>query len=127
MVEINNRTDYDLDLKNLKSLAERAATEKAKLSVAFLEAPEIKKLNERYRDSKGPTDVLSFEGEDDFLGEVLISPEVVEKQADKHGLSFKKEIERVLVHGILHLIGYEHKTEDGKKAMKKKEKELLSG
>lgn len=127
MVEFNNKTDYDLNLNNLKSLVEKALPSGAKLSVAFLEPKEIKVFNEKYRDSTGPTDVLSFDGDDDFLGEVLVSPQIVKEQANRHGLKFEKEIRRVLIHGVLHLLGYDHHTEEDKKEMRRKEKELLSG
>ena len=127
MVEFNNKTDCDLNLDNLKSLVEKALPSGAKLSVAFLSPEEIKTLNEKYRDSNGPTDVLSFEGDGDFLGEVLVAPQVVETQADAHGLKFEDEIRRVLIHGVLHLLGYDHKKEEDKKEMREKEKELLSG
>ncbi len=127
MVEFNNKTDYDIDLNNLKSLVERALPSAAKLSVAFLDPEEIKIFNEKYRDSTGATDVLSFEGDGDFLGEVLVCPEVVESQAEEHGLKFNSEIRRVLIHGVLHLLGYNHKNKKDKKEMRKEEEKLLSG
>ncbi|MGM0439072.1 MAG: rRNA maturation RNase YbeY [Patescibacteria group bacterium] len=127
MVEINNRTDYNLDLEDLKIFVQRALSEEMKLSIAFLEPSEIKKFNKKYRDSEGPTDVLSFEGDKEFLGEVLVSPKVVEEQAKRHGLKFDREIRRVLIHGVLHLLGYDHKKKDDKKEMREKEEEFLSG
>ncbi len=127
MIEFNNLTDYNLPIEELRALAEKAISENKKLSVAFLSSSEISDLNRRYRKKEGPTDVLSFEGENDFLGEVLISPEIVKKRARENELSFESEIRRVLIHGILHLTGYDHQTEKEKKEMRKKEKELLSG
>ena len=126
MVEINNRTDYDFDFDDLKSLVKKALPAEAKLSVAFLEPEEIKKFNERYRDKKGPTDVLSFEGGEEFLGEVLVCPKIVESQAKKHGLSFDREIRRVLIHGTLHILGYDHKNKEDKKKMRAEEEKFLS-
>ncbi len=126
MVEINNRTDYEFDFNDLKSLIRKALPEGAKLSVAFLEPAEIQKFNERYRDKKGPTDVLSFEEGGEYLGEVLVCPQIVESQAEKHNLSFDREIRRVLIHGALHILGYDHKEERDKKKMRDKEEELLS-
>ncbi len=127
MIEFNNLTDYNLPIEELRALAEKAISENKKLSVAFLSSSEISDLNRRYRKKEGPTDVLSFEGENDFLGEVLISPEIVKKRARENELSFESEIRRVLIHGILHLTGYDHQTEKEKKEMRRKEKELLSG
>ena len=126
MVEFNNQTDYEFDLSDLKSLVKKALPDEAKLSVAFLPPEEIRKFNERYRNKKGPTDVLSFESDREYIGEVLICPKVVKKQAKQHGLEFEDEIRRVLIHGVLHILGYDHKDPEDKKRMRNKEEELLS-
>lgn len=126
MIEFNNSLNFDLPIEELKELAERVYDGEKDISVAFLSSEDIAKHNEEYKDRRGPTDVLSFPG-DFFLGEVLIAPEVVKAQAEKHGLEFDREIRRVLVHGILHLLGYDHKKEEEKKKMRKKEEEFLNG
>jgi len=86
--------------------------EKAKtdgLAVVFLEAKEIKKLNFKYRQKNYPTDVLSFEDKErDYLGEVIICPAEIRKNARQSKINFKEELARVLIHGILHLLGYDH-------------------
>ncbi len=130
MVEINNRTDYELPIDELKSSAERVLAERGSdetLSVAFLSTKEMTKLNEHYRKKKGPTDVLSFEADSPLLGEILICPRVVENNARKAGLSFEEELRKVLIHGILHLFGYDHRNDTEKKEMKRLEKKYLSG
>ena len=127
MVEFNNRTDYDFDFDDLESLVKKALPEGVKLSVAFLPPEEIQKFNERYRDKKGPTDVLSFKEGDQYLGEVLICPKIVKSQAKRHNLPYEREIKRVLIHGVLHILGYDHKNSEDKKRMRSREEELLSG
>ncbi len=126
-VEFNNLTDYSFNLKRLRELMERAAKKAGNVSVAFLEEEEIKKINKEYRGKETVTDVLSFSGEGDYLGEILICPSYVEKQVKKRDLSFEKEIERVLIHGLLHLLGYNHITKEQEEKMKEAEKKILSG
>ncbi len=123
MVEFNNRTDYELPIDRFAELARKAAPEKEELSVAFLPADEIADLNSRYRKKKDPTDVLSFKA-GPGLGEVLICPQVVKEE---FGDDFLNRMDRVLVHGILHLLGYDHQNDEQEARMKKKEDEILSG
>ncbi len=126
MVEINNLTNYDLPLEELKNLAEKVLSKnKSDLSVAFLGSKKISEYNHIYRKKKRATDVLSFKDGDFLLGEVLICPSFVEKQAKENNLFFEQEIKRVLIHGILHLLGYNHKEKEEEKEMKEKEEFFL--
>jgi len=69
----------------------------------------IRKLNRLYRKKDKATDVLSFRfGDDDLLGEVYISLQRAAVQARRYGVSYEDELKRLLVHGLLHLIGYDH-------------------
>jgi len=69
----------------------------------------IRKLNRQYRGKDKATDVLSFcFGDDDLLGEVYISPRRAEVQARRYGVSYEGELKRLLIHGLLHLMGYDH-------------------
>ena len=69
----------------------------------------IRKLNRRYRGKDKATDVLSFcFGDDDLLGEVYISLQRAKVQARRYGVPYEDELKRLLVHGLLHLIGYDH-------------------
>ncbi|MFQ5904217.1 MAG: rRNA maturation RNase YbeY, partial [Candidatus Binatia bacterium] len=86
----------------------------AELSLALVENREIQELNARYRSKNEPTDVLSFpsggilpKGEK-LLGDVVISIEQAERQARKRGKRLDEEVEALLIHGILHLLGYDH-------------------
>lgn len=95
------------------------------LSVVFLGKEKIKKLNREYRKKNRPTDVLSFLY-DEREGEIVICPEEVRRNAKKYGTAFNKELAHVLIHGLLHLLGYDHeKTRKEAQIMEKKEKYYL--
>jgi probable rRNA maturation factor len=108
--------------------------DQAELSVAVVSAEEMAHLNEKYRGIAGPTDVLSFgcddpcpagSGEPITLGDVIIAPEVAEAQAAELGTTVEAELNLLLVHGILHLLGYEHDTDDAAEAMQAREGAIL--
>ncbi len=86
----------------------------------FVSSKRIAELNKKYRGKSGPTNVLSFDS-----GDVVICPSVVKKQAEKLGFTQKKWMTQLIVHGILHLAGYEHKSIIGRKAMEKMEDKVL--
>jgi rRNA maturation RNase YbeY len=77
-------------------------------------------LNERYRGKKGPTNVLSFPQKDDFfpsfagdmLGDIVVSVETAAREAAVEGCSLESRVYRLLCHGLLHLLGYEHEGSD---------------
>jgi probable rRNA maturation factor len=89
------------------------------LSVTFVSAGEIRKMNRRYRGKDRATDVLSFPYPGEYeegrpiLGEIVISPEVAEDNARRWHSSTSQEIRKLLVHGILHLLGYNHEADRG--------------
>ncbi len=97
----------------LRSLDQPTTT----LSVALVESREIRLINFRYRQKDYATDVLSFNYGSDviegspFLGEIVIAPEVAANQAIRHHVSPEKELRKLLLHGILHLLGYDHESE----------------
>lgn len=86
------------------------------ISLTFVSDARIQELNREYRDKNKPTDVLSFslqEGEfseinPDILGDIVISVETAKKNAQKNGLSLEQEINFLIIHGLLHLLGYNH-------------------
>jgi len=83
-------------------------------SVVFTTDEEIRRYNRAYRGFDKPTDVLSFEGGDEYLGDILISSETAYDQTRKsRTLSFETNIHRLLLHGLLHLMGYDHETDGG--------------
>jgi probable rRNA maturation factor len=90
-------------------------------TIAFVSDRQIKILNKRFRGLAKPTDVLSFPTAlDEFsdttalhLGDIAISVERAESQAKENGLTFEREIAQLILHGLLHLCGYDHETDKG--------------
>lgn len=97
------------------------------VDLSFVDKETIQKLNRDYREIDRPTDVLSFsmvEGEfselaGDILGDVIICEDVVLENAKEHGILFEEELLRVIAHGTLHLLGYNHKEDDEHEKMTK--------
>ena len=86
----------------------------------------IREMNKNYRGLDKVTDVLSYEWhEEDFLGEIYIARDQVKRQAPEYGNTFYAELKRVLVHGLLHLSGYDHIKAADRKVMRKRECEFL--
>lgn len=91
----------------------------ALLSIAFVGERAIARLNQTYLDHAGPTDVVSFGmGRDHrgapVIGDIYICPEVARKNAKRLGVPVRNEIERLVVHGALHVIGYDHPADEGR-------------
>ena len=86
----------------------------------------VRKMNKEYRGLDKVTDVLSYEWhEEDFLGEIYIAKEQVKRQAPEYGNTFYAELKRVIVHGLLHLSGYDHIKACDRKVMRRRECEFL--
>ena len=88
--------------------------------IAFISDSRMKQLNQLFRDKDVTTDVLSFPHEpDEFdpdksnLGDIVISAEQAERQAKENGLSLETEVKQLILHGVLHLCGYDHETDTG--------------
>jgi len=87
----------------------------------------IRELNCVYRGKDSPTDVLSFPQNDPtLLGDVVISLDTAARQARELGCDLQDEVERLLVHGLLHLLGYDHETDEDAAVMREREDALLS-
>ncbi len=100
--------------------------ERGELSIALVGDQDMQRLNRDYRGLNETTDVLSFPlGEEDF-GEVIISWPRAREQAREFGHSLNRELGFLLVHGILHLLGYDHQKEEDREVMRNKEEEILS-
>lgn len=81
--------------------------------IAFVNAAEMKRMNKKFRGKNYATDVLSFAPtEDGSLGELVFCADVLRKQAAEHQLSFEQELTYMMIHGLLHLLGYDHETSD---------------
>jgi metalloprotein, YbeY/UPF0054 family len=95
-----------------KKLIKKTTAEKD-LVLVFLDKKAAKKLNHEFRGKDYATDVLSFDSVDpSSLGELVMCPEVLIKQAKEHGLSYQHELGYMLIHGVLHLLGYDHETNE---------------
>jgi probable rRNA maturation factor len=129
MIEIINFTITEIDEEFLKKVAEKVLeSEKQKnkdLSLVLVGQGRIRKLNKKYRGKNRVTDVLSFPN--DGLGEVVICLREVKKNAKRFNQSFERELIRVLIHGILHLLGYDHEgSKQATEKMVEKEEYYLS-
>jgi len=88
--------------------------ERSEFCVVFVRDDIIRRYNRKYRGFDKPTDVLSFSGDEAYLGDILISCETAYNQARKsRTLSFETNIHRLLLHGLLHLMGHDHETDGG--------------
>lgn len=101
----------------------------AKISLFFCDNKIIRRLNRKYFHKTSSTDVIAFPLQDklnpDYLGEIVISVEEAVKASKNYDYNWQKEIILYLVHGILHLIGYNDTTESAKKIMERRQKEIL--
>lgn len=124
---INQQRKIKIELADFQNFTEQAVNsiKEAKgkdLSVAFVSDRRIKALNKIFRNKNQPTDVLSFPYDPDqydfletenFLGDIVISLETAQLQANQNSLSFETEVKQLILHGILHLCGYDHETDEG--------------
>jgi len=139
LVDIDDRQDAALDADGLEALAlfvlaRLGLPETAELSLSFVGLAEIRRLNCEYRGIDEPTDVLSFEcdspdeatdGQPLSLGDVVIAPAVAAERLGRYDRELPQALELLLVHGILHLSGYDHQSEADAQAMEATEDELL--
>ena len=115
--------------------------ENTEVSITFVDDDEIARLNAQYRGKEGPTDVLSFECDNDpmpeeafdlgeepvyELGDIVIAVDVAERQTIIYGTDFEKEITILVIHGLLHLCGYDHVTDELAAIMEPLEDDLLA-
>lgn len=119
MIEVVNRqrrvkldTDAwaDFGVKALEAIGKSGSS----ATIAFVSDKSIRKLNQQFRGVDKATDVLSFPADEpDNLGDVAVSVETAAAQAKENALSFDNEIAQLILHGLLHLCGYDHETDNG--------------
>ncbi|TXJ07656.1 MAG: rRNA maturation RNase YbeY [Aeromicrobium sp.] len=124
-VDVLNESDVDVDIVELTALCRFVMKRmrlhpETEMSLRLVDIPTITELNEKWMGKEGPTDVLSFpmdellpgkDGEDlpeGYLGDIALSPEIADQQAPGLGRTRDDEIRLLTVHGILHLLGYDH-------------------
>ena len=145
-VIINNEQDkieYDLVMeKKIKSVLEQAAAvyeldTACEVGITLVDNEEIRQINAEYRQIDSATDVLSFAldegeefpvlpGEEHLLGDIIVSLERAQEQALEYGHSLERELAYLLIHGFLHLLGYDHMQEADKKVMREQEERVLA-
>lgn len=126
MIEVVNRQrKIRMDCGRWREFGERALkvvpAGGAGATVAFVSDRTMRGLNRRWRGKAGTTDVLSFPaGQEEFergaglsLGDVVVSVEQAARQAAEHGLDFEGEVGQLILHGLLHLCGYDHERDGG--------------
>jgi probable rRNA maturation factor len=139
----NEQDDHPVDTARWSALAravlaDEGITGHAELAIRFVGEPEIASLNAAHLGHVGPTDVLSFPIEDDphrpagfaatpvLLGDVVICPAVAHRNAPEHAGNYEAELALLLVHGILHLLGFDHEGDDEATEMEHREAVLLA-
>jgi len=126
-----NETDYQIDLDALKAEAVFLISAlhlhpDTELSITLVDSADMEELHLEWMREPGPTDILSFpmdelrpseDPQPGILGDIVICPEFVAADPDRAGMSMVERMAFLLVHGMLHLIGYDHATEDEYEAM----------
>ncbi|MGH7330331.1 MAG: rRNA maturation RNase YbeY [Polyangiaceae bacterium] len=110
--------------KTAQRLLDAVGKPKSVLSISLVGDAAIRKLNREYRNVDRPTDVLSFPLDERVLGDVIISVQTARRQAKDYDAPLQREIERLLIHGVLHLLGHDHHRKDERKRMIREERRL---
>lgn len=150
-IYIRDESDLEIDEDLIRRTIETALTAQhvdipCEISVLITDNQGIREINRQYRDIDSPTDVLSFpafdlipgdfnpeDGEADMgtglfpLGDIILSGEKVKAQAEEYGHSLQREVVYLIIHSVLHLLGYDHLDEgEDKLKMRGREKEILA-
>ena len=124
--ENKNWKKYDIDFDKIASAAVLAGHKDSEVSITLVDDKQIHKLNKQYRGIDKPTNVLSFElGDDVLLGDIFISLDTVKKEAIEAGISIPEHTAHMIVHGMLHLQGYDHLNNKDAEVMESKEIKIL--
>ena len=117
---------YNIDFEKIASAAVSAGYKDSEVSITLVDDKQIHKLNKQYRNIDKPTNVLSFElGDDVLLGDIFISLDTVKKEADIAGISVPEHAAHMIVHGMLHLQGYDHLNDHDAEIMEQLEIKIL--
>ena len=131
MLDIDNQTDTDIPTDSLESIVERVLLSENRevkdISLLLLDKGRIRSYNKKFRGKDSETDVISFTSELAFLptyGEIIIDLSVAAKQRGERSLD--EEIKVLFLHGLLHLLGFDHLSARGRVIMEQKEKEYYN-
>jgi len=125
MIDIDNRTSFEVDETFLQTVVEKFTDKNIELIITS--NAEIQKINAEFRNINKPTDVLSFPYEEmpyAPLGSIIISEDKVIEKAKELGHSNSDEFSLLFIHGLLHLLGYDHEVDSGE--MREKEEALIN-
>lgn len=141
--KIYNLTEYDIhnEIKIIKKYVKKCLREEnvkgSSFNIILITNEEIKKLNAKYRNIEKETDVISFALEDEknekfflkerVLGDIYISVDKAKSQSNEYDHSLKRELSFLAVHGLLHLLGYDHIEKEDEKIMFEKQELILDG
>ncbi len=138
-VQVTNKLLDTMDMVVAASLKVEGRDDDPEVTVAFVDDMYIKELNFKFRHKGEATDVLSFPMEEDaedepvidgetenILGDIVISLETAQHQAEEYGHSLLREMAYLATHGMFHLLGYDHDTEDRRRIMREREEKVLS-
>ena len=125
MIDLDNETGFEIDILILEKIT-NSLTQKD-IELLIVKNDEIQKLNKEHRNIDKATDVLSFPMDFDFpnmpLGSIVVSTDFVEEKSKEYGHTFNEEFSLLFIHGILHLLGYDHEVDNGEH--RNKEEELI--
>ena len=125
MIDLDNGTEFEIDIISLEEITETLT--KKDIELLIVKNDEIRELNKEHRNIDKATDVLSFPMDFDFvnmpLGSIVISTDFVEEKAKEYGHSFNEELSLLFIHGLLHLLGYDHEVDNTEH--RDKEEELI--
>jgi probable rRNA maturation factor len=123
MIDLENNTDFEIDISSLEKIA--STLTKKDIELLVVRNDEIQVLNKEHRNIDKATDVLSFPMDFDFdnmpLGSIVISTDFVQEKSKEYGHSFNEEFSLLFIHGILHLLGFDHEVDNGEHRTKEEE------
>ncbi len=135
---ITNTTNEEVSITDIENICKltfkKLKVKNPMLSITIVDNKKIREINREYRNKDSETDVISFAFEESndyvypnmrFLGEIYISIDKAKSQAEEYGHSLKRELCFLTVHGLLHLLGYDHIKDEDRVVMRKLEEEIL--
>ncbi len=130
IIDLENQTDLPVDIDALEEIAQSLTTKEIELILT--DNASIRELNQEHREKDKPTDVLSFPMDAPFteesifgmpLGSIVISADFVKEKAKELGHTVQDELSLLFIHGMLHLLGFDHESDHGE--MREREKEII--
>ena len=123
MIDLDNTTEFLIDTASLEKIAESLT--KKDIELIVVKNDEIQELNKEHRNIDKATDVLSFPMDFEMpnmpLGSIVISTDFVEEKAKEYGHTFNEEFSLLFIHGLLHLLKYDHEVDNGEHRAKEEE------